>query len=496
MAAVADFARKFELVLKTFNLSRGRLAQSLGVDKSVVSRWASGVQAPVDHNLALLTEAVARHKVDFSRSDWDLDTSAFKARLGLTKEAPDAVAVADPALPDRPSIAVLPFTDTAGGTEGTYFADGIVEDIITALSRFSSLFVIARSSSFTYRDRSVDIKQVGRELGVRYVLEGSVRRAGGQLRITAQLVDAASGSHQWGDRYDAPAENLFQIQDRITEAVAGVMEPAIRQAEITRVRRKRPEHMGAYEHYLRSLALAETHTAEATETMLAGCRQAIALDPSFSPAYALAARSYIQRLIQGRMTDLSRERAEALDLVEGGLRADRFDQMVLATAGLCFAFFERDLAKGVAFLDEAVDANPNFAYGLSLSGLVRTRSGDTGTALAHLERALRLSPRDSRAYATFHALAFASFIHGDFAAALVWARRAVQQNANYNSSWLMLAASAAATGHDAEARAAAVRMLALTPGFSISVFATRFPIGAPEKFAPLFDALRRAGVPD
>jgi TolB-like protein len=190
--AIADFALKFGLVLKTFNLSRGRLAQTVGIDKSVVSRWASGVQVPSDHNLSLLTEAVARHRPGFERRDWDLDAEGFANRL----DALDAGA-SRLALPDKPSIAVLPFQNMSGDPEQEYFTDGITEDIIAELSRFHSLFVIARNSSFSYKGKSPNIQQVGRDLGVRYVLEGSIRKSSNRIRVIGQLVDTFTGNHLW-----------------------------------------------------------------------------------------------------------------------------------------------------------------------------------------------------------------------------------------------------------------------------------------------------------
>jgi adenylate cyclase len=492
MSAVPDFAHKFGLVLKAGNLSRGRVAQAVGIDKSVVSRWASGVQAPTDHNLSLLTEAVARHIKGFTRVDWDLDSVAFTLRIGVEASA----APAPLPLPDKPSIAVLPFANLAGGAGQDYFADGIAEDIITALSRFRSLFVIARNSSFGYRGHAVDIKRVGSELGVRYVLEGSVRQSGDRIRVTAQLIDAGTLAHLWADKYDNRTEDLFDVQDRITEAVAGVLEPTIRQAEIERMRRKRPEHFGAYDYFLRGLALTHVFTREATDAMLANCLQAIVLDPAFAPAHALAVRAYIQRISQGWIADLAKERGEVLALIEAGLRADRTDSFMLATAGQGFAWFAHDLTKAIAHLDEATDINPNDAHALMQSALVRTRTGDTATAIAQLERALRLSPRDSRGYAFFQALALAHQIAGDAMTAVGWARRAVSHNANYHSGWYALAASAAEAGLLDEARAAGRRLLELEPSFSVSGLAGRFPISAPEKFVNFFEALRRAGIPE
>lgn len=495
--AAPDFALKLGLILKVLNLSRGRLAQTLGIDKSVVSRWATGVQAPTDHNLSLLTEAVARYQPDFTRFDWELDSAAFAARLGIGGGPATASAeTAALALPDRPSIAVLPFSNLGGDPEQAYFADGVVEDIINALSRFRSLFVISRSSSFAYRGRTISIKQVGCELGVRYVLEGSMRRVGGQLRCTAQLVDATTGGHVWADRYDMSVEELFEVQDRIAEAVVGLLDQAVQHAEIGRLRRKRPEHMGAYDFYLRSLALTDTFTRKAVDAMLDACRRAISLDPSFAPAYALGARTYIQRLVQGWLVDERKEAAEALGLVEAGLGADRRDPLMLATAGHCFAWFEHDLAKGIAYIDEAIAITPDLVQVLLPSGVVRVRAGQARTAIEHLDRARRLSPRDSRSYAIYQGLALAHHVDGDPATSCAWARRAVQHNPNYLPGWASLVSSAAAIGQLDEAHAATGRVLALEPGYSIGRLRRRYPMSAPEKLEPVFEAMRHAGIPE
>jgi TolB-like protein len=408
-------------------------------------------------------------------------------------ETPEAA----PALPDKPSIAVLPFQNMSGDPEQEYFADGMAEDILTGLSRHRWLFVIARNSSFTYKGRAVDVRQVGRELGVRYVLEGSVRRAGSRVRFTAQLIDTATGNHVWGEKYDGEAEDLFDLQDRITEAVVGVLEPTIQLAEIERARRKRPENLGAYDYYLRALALTDAFTRDAVQAMRNNCLQAITLDPTFAPAYALAARTYIQTYIQGWVADEPRDRAEVLDLVERGLRADRLDPLMLGTAGQCFAWFAQDLAKGIAYIDEALSVNPNHAHAYMQSGLVRTRAGDTEVAIEHLNHAIRLSPRDSRGYAIFHALAMAHQVSGNLEMAHAWAHRAVQHNPNFLPGWVALASSAALLGKVAEAKAAAEALLGLDPQFSISRLIRRFPrLGMREKSEPFYEGLRRAGVPD
>ena len=400
------------------------------------------------------------------------------------------------ALPDKPSIAVLPFTNMSGDQEQEYFADGMAEDILTGLSRHRWLFVIARNSSFTYKGSAIDVRQVGRELGVRYVLEGSVRRAGGRVRFTAQLIDTGTGNHLWADRYEGPVEDLFALQDRITEAVVGILEPAIQQAEIERVRRKRPENLDAYDHYLRSLTLTDLFTREAVQGTLDGCLRAIALDPTFAPAYALAGRACIQRLVQGYSIDEAKERAQALALVERGLRADRRDAFMLGTAGHCFAFFAHDLKKGIAYIDEAIGINPNHAHAFLQSGIVRTFAGETRTAIEHLERGLRLSPRDSRSYAYFGALSSAYSRQGDHEAAIDWARRSVQHNPNYLPGWLALAIGAAMTGRDDEARAAVARILALDPAYSMGHRRRLFPFMSNASSSPLGAALRRVGMPE
>jgi TolB-like protein len=415
---------------------------------------------------------------------------------GAVADDPDEPSKAALALPDKPSIAVLPFQNMSGDPEQEYFADGMAEDILTGLSRHRWLFVIARNSSFTYKGRAVDVRQVGRELGVRYVLEGSVRRAGSRVRFTAQLVDTATGNHVWGEKYDGQAEDLFDLQDRITEAVVGILEPTIQLAEIERTRRKRPENLGAYDYYLRALALTDTFTHDSIQAMRNNCLQAIALDPTFAPAYALAARTYIQTHTQGWTVDEPRERAEVLDLVERGLRADRLDPLMLGTAGHCFAWFAHDLAKGIAYIDEALSVNPNHAHAYLQSGVVRVRAGDTEVAIRHLNHARRLSPRDSRGYAIFQTLALAHYLGGNLEMACDWANRAVQHNPNYLPGWVVLASSAASMGRDAEAKVAAQTLLKLDPQLSVSRLVRRYPVAIRDKFETYYQGLRRAGVPD
>jgi TolB-like protein/Flp pilus assembly protein TadD len=497
MSVAPDFATKLGLLLKAHNLSRARLAQTIGIDKSVVSRWASGIQVPTDHNLSLLTQVIAKLRPGFGRFDWDIDVDVFKARLSRNLDIPATASVGEPfglALPTIPSIAVLPFRNMSDDPEQSYFAEGIVDDIITGLSRVRSIFVIAHSSSSSYKDR-IDAREAGRDLGVRYILEGGIRRAGERVRVTTQLVDTTSGCHVWADAYDGQAEEVFELQDQITESVVGILEPTIQQAEIERTRHRRPERFGAYEHYLQSLALTNEFTRESVQKMIEGCLRAISLDPTFAPSYALAARGYVQKFTQGWMVNLARESMEVLDLVERALRADRLDARVLGTAGQCFAWFARDLFKGIAYIDEAIAINPNHSHAFMQSGVVRNMAGDTRTAIDHLNRSLRLSPCDSRSYAVFHGLAMSYLLQAELEKSVHWAQRAVRHNPNYLPGWTALAAAAALTDRHDEARTAAEHILTLQPTFSVSRGRDRYPNAAPQKFQIMTEGLLRAGLP-
>ena len=282
--AAGDFAQKLGLVLKAINLSRGRLAQVVGVDKSAVSRWASGVQAPSDNNLSLLTEAVARLRPGFERRDWDLDTERFSNRLNALDAGARSLT-----LPDKPSIAVLPFQNMSGDPEQDYFIDGITDDIITELSRFHSLFVIARNSSFSYKGKSPDIRQVGHELGVRYVLEGSIRKSSNRIRVISQLLDTFTGNHVWAERYDRVLEDIFAVKEEVTRAIVAVIALQIESTEQSKVARRRPENLSVYEigllawahawegYAAADRALLEQAIREAKNTLVSDPRSVLAL---------------------------------------------------------------------------------------------------------------------------------------------------------------------------------------------------------------------------
>jgi adenylate cyclase len=321
-------------------------------------------------------------------------------RVGETNEArvatPARVAEAEspPPLPDRPSIAVLPFQNMSGEPEQEYFADGIVEDIITALSRFRTLFVIARNSSFTYKGKAVDIKQVGQELGVRYVLEGSVRKSGGRVRISGQLIDSATGSHVWADRYDGKLEDVFELQDQITASVVGELITNVAAAEIERANRKPTANLDAYDCFWRGLAELWKFTRSGSDAALAFLLKATDLDPNFSSAYGQAAVIYAIRKQNFWMVDAAQESAEAIRLARRAIELGQMNEMALCRGGQALAYFAGELDFGADCIRRGLAMNPNFASGWAFSAWVHLYLGEHETSLAHVRQWERLDPRD------------------------------------------------------------------------------------------------------
>jgi adenylate cyclase len=313
------------------------------------------------------------------------------------------------ALPDKPSIAVLPFANMSGDPEQEYFADGMVEEIITALSRIRWLFVIARNSSFTYKGQAIDVKQVGRQLGVRYVLEGSVRKAGGRVRITAQLIEAEGGAHLWAERFDGPLEDVFELQDQIAIRVAGVIEPTLRQAEIERARRKRPESLDAYDLYLRALPFAYTSMPEEADQALECLEQAIKLEPDLAIGHAMIAWSHEQRYLRGGLFE--EEKITALRHARLAIAAGSDDATALAIAGLVIGFLDpRDYATALDAFDRALTLSPSSAVALGFSAVTRAWRGESEIAIRQAEQALRLSPFDPMSNIRHMAIAIAHFV--------------------------------------------------------------------------------------
>ena len=287
-------------------------------------------------------------------------------------------------LPDKPSIAVLPFQNMSGDPEQEYFADGMVEDIITALSRMRWLFVIARNSTFTYKGKAVDVKQVGRELGVRYVLEGSVRKAANRVRITGQLIDAGTGAHLWADRFDGALEDIFDLQDQVTTSVVSAIAPKLEQAEVERAKRKPTESLDAYDYFLRGTESLYVQTRESTIEALPLFHKAIELDPDFSSAYAMAAFCYTQRKSGGWVTDRAQETAEAARLAWKAVELGKGDAAALCRAGHTLAYVVEDFDGGALFIDRALLLNPNLASAWYSSGWLRVWIGEPEVAIKQL----------------------------------------------------------------------------------------------------------------
>lgn len=401
------------------------------------------------------------------------------------------------ALPDKPSIAVLPFQNMSDEPGQDYFADGIVEDIITALCHIRWLFVIARNSSFTYKGRTVDVQQVGRELGVRYVLEGSVRKAAQRVRITAQLIDTATSTHLWADHLDGSIENIFDLQDRMTESVVGAIFRQLEQAEIERAKRKPTNSLDAYDYFLRGLASAHRMTRESTSEALKLFSQAVELDPDFATAYGAAAFCYVVRKINGWTTDRAQEMAESARLARLAAQLGKDDAPAFAFGGLVLGYVAGDLEGAIALVERSLALNPNLAIAWYASGTVRAfRGGEPDVAIEHLARAMRLSPRDPFMFTMQGVTAFAHFMAGRYEEATAWAEKAFWERPNILATLRIAAASNALAGRLDKAQRAVARALELDPDMRVPNLKERIGIfGRPQDYAKYADALRKAGLP-
>ena len=430
------------------------------------------------HQVHNIVEAVRAYRVSRAKP-----TSAFSTRDTLT-------------LPEKPSIAVLPFDNMSGDPEQGYFADGMVEEIITALSRTRWLFVIARNSSFTYKGRAVDIKQVGRELGVRYVLEGSVRKAATRVRISGQLIDATTGAHLWADRFDGALEDVFDLQEEVTRSVVGAIAPKLEQAEIERAKRKPTEHLDAYDYYLRGIASLHQLTRESTANALQLFYKAIELDPEFASAYGMAAFCAVMRKANGWMADREQETVETERLALKAVDLGRDDAVALSLGGEALAFVVGDYNSGAAFIDRALALNPNLATAWLFSGWVRADLGDTEGALQRLATAIRMSPVDPFMFDMLNAVAMAHLLAGRFEEASSWAERSLREKPDFLASLRFAAASYALAGRTEDAQKVVRRILALDPSERISNLAEVVSIRRAADMALFSEGLRKAGLPE
>jgi TolB-like protein len=392
-------------------------------------------------------------------------------------------------LPDKPSIAVLPFQNIGGDPEQEYFADGVVEDIIVALSRFNSLFVIARNSSFTYKGRAVDVKQVGRELGVRYVLNGSVRKAGAQLRITGQLIEAATGRHVWGDKFDGPLEDVFELQDQITNSVVGSIAWNVNQVEIDRARQKPANALESYDLYLRGLPFMDKR--KPFPEAYSFFRQAFEKDPEYGAAYAMAAFALMmQQYVSGApiAPDLQRE---AIDLADLGARASSADAVTLARAGHVLAYFGQ-FERGATMIEEAVNLNPNLAVAWQARGWVSIMCDEQDRAIDSFQRFMRLVPTDKVAWC---GVAFAQFFMAQYEEGCASASKASAFHSN-TLTLVPFIANALLAGRETDAHAAGLKLTRLHPEFRVSQLNSVMPSRFPANIEQVSSALRLAGLPD
>ena len=384
---------------------------------------------------------------------------------------PAAQPVAALPLPDKPSIAVLPFQNMSGDPEQEYFADGMVEEIITALSRIRWLFVIARNSSFTYKGQAVDVNQVGRELGVRYVLEGSVRKSGTRVRITAQLIDAETGAHLWADRFDGSLEDVFDLQDQIAISVAGVIEPTLQATEVRRGSRRPTNDLTAYDLYLRAYEMMLSPARNVPE-VLRLLDEAIERDPDFGPALAWAA---ICHLVYSTWSeDPESERRKGLQRGRRALQVAGDDPAILANAAFALAGLGEDIGAMIAIADRALSLNPGFARGWHASGGIRLYAGQLDLAIEHVENSLRLSPRARVGWAHYN-IGTAHFLSRRFEEAVPKLLLAIQEDPNFPASYSSLAACYAQMGRLDDARAILGRLRAIRPGIIPSVIPYRNP---------------------
>jgi len=365
------------------------------------------------------------------------------------------------ALPDKPSIAVLPFTNMSGDPEQEYFADGMVEEIITALSRIRWLFVIARNSSFTYKGRAVDVKQVGKELGVKYVLEGSVRKAGNRIRITAQLLDAITGTHLWADHFDGSLEDVFELQDNIASSVAGIIEPTLQTAEYRRSIQQPTNDLTAYDLYLRAYAHTQLWEREKTMRALDLLRQALERDAHYGMALALAAFCRRMLDVNGWADDKQRNRQDSLDLARRALQAAGDNAIALVHAAAVLGYFESDTDPAITLMDRALNLNPSYAAGYVYSGWLRLWSGNPDLAIAHFEKALRLNPL-RKAPASF-GIAVGHFFARRLEKAATMLSLSLQEYSNWAPCLRFLASCYAHLGRMRDAQAIVEKLKSITP---------------------------------
>ncbi len=404
--------------------------------------------------------------------------------------SPDA-----PPLPDKPSIVVLPFTNLSEDPDQTFLAEGIVDEVTSGLSRFRSLFVIARSSTLAYKERAADVKHISRELGVRYVLEGTMRRAGDRVRITAQLIDGQSGSYIWSDHYDGEITDLFDFQDRITESIIGALQPTIRSSEIERARRKRPGNLHAYDYVMRALPSIWAVERAMNEEALGLLEQAMALDPSYALPKALAAWCHGQRVPFLWTNHPEEERSAALRLAKEAARLDSDDPLVMTILASAHAV-GREFTEAVPLIDRALQLDPNSAWAWHHSGFIRTFLNQPDLAIEHFQRSIRISPLDPYNFNAAIGIGIAHFHAERFAESASWVRQGIAEKPSATWAWRIVAAAYANLGRLDEAREALTHLVQAHPGITIAAIKQASMPPSPSFQHALSDGLRTAGLPE
>jgi TolB-like protein len=399
-------------------------------------------------------------------------------------------------IPKKPSIAALPFLNLSGDPEQEYFADGMVEDIITSLSRVGWLFVIARNSSFAYKGRLVDVKQVSRELGVRYVLEGSVRKASNRVRITGQLVDATTGGNLWAERFEGSLDDIFQLQDEMVASVVCAIMPQLERAEIERAQHKPTEILDAYDYYLRGMTNFHVGTKDGLDCALSLFHRAIELDPEYASAYGMAAFCCYWRRISGWMADYEQEVAEGARLALRAVELGKHDAVALTRGGHALGHFGGDLDTCINIVDRALVLNPNLSAAWYLSGFQRISRGEPDLAIPRFERAMRLSPLDPETVRMRTGMAMAHLFAGRLDAASSWAEKASGELPTFLLAFGIIAAIQALAGRTEEAQRAMCECRRLNPTLRISNLSQWVLLRRPQDFAMLADGLRKSGLPD
>ncbi|HWZ67209.1 MAG TPA: adenylate/guanylate cyclase domain-containing protein [Stellaceae bacterium] len=419
----------------------------------------------------------------------------YRIALGASSRAVLPVGAPLP-LPDKPSLAVLPFQNMSGDPEQEYFVDGMVEEITTAIARLPWLFVIARNSAFTYKGKPVDVKRVAQELGVRYVLEGSLRKAGNRVRITGQLIDTTTGAHIWADRFDGTLDDIFELQDQVASSVAGAIEPKLRQSEIERASRKPAASLTAYDLYLRALAQHHRYTEEGVAEAVVLARQALAIDPSYAPAAALVGRCRGHQRAQGWGALSDEDIGDACRLARQALEAGRDDADTISLAAFTLFLFAGEAAMAAAALDRALALNPNAALAWRVRGNIHAVRNQPEAAIEASERAHRLSPFDP--YTSFYAsnVAIAHLAARRFEQAIEWADRTLHDQPRVVPAMRVKVVGLAHLGRLDAARAELSRLLAIDPKLTIAGYLAYAHFMASEVLELYVTGLRLAGLPE